>query len=119
MPACCTLQRDAIAEAVRDARGIVVEGRDIGSVVAPNAPVKVYLTADASARAVRQATEEGGSDDLATRSRCWPATRSTPGRATAPLIMADGAVHIDTTPYSLAEVIDLVVDLVEAVEARA
>ena len=59
VPALLQLQRDAIAEAVRDARGIVVEGRDIGSVVAPNAPVKVYLTADASARAVRRAAEVG------------------------------------------------------------
>src|SRR5688500_2154019 len=47
------LQRATIAEAVFEARGIVVEGRDIGSVVAPNAPVKVFLTADAGARAVR------------------------------------------------------------------
>lgn len=41
------------------------------------------------------------------------------GRATAPLVMADGAVHIDTTAYTLDEVIDLVVDLVEAVEDSA
>ena len=40
------------------------------------------------------------------------------GRATAPLIMADGAVHIDTTPYSLAEVIDRVVDLAGSGSAR-
>ena len=113
------LQRDAIAEAVRDARGIVVEGRDIGSVVAPNAPVKVYLTADASARAVRRAAEEGGSDVTATQESLLARDKIDSGRATAPLVMADGAVHIDTTAYSLAEVIDLVVDLVEAVEARA
>ena len=42
--------------------GIVVEGRDIGSVVAPDADVKVYLTADAAARAARRAAEEGGAD---------------------------------------------------------
>jgi CMP/dCMP kinase len=113
------LQRDAIAEAVRDDRGIVVEGRDIGSVVAPNAPVKVYLTADASARAVRRAAEEGGSDVTATQESLLARDKIDSGRATAPLVMADGAMHIDTTPYSLAEVIDLIVDLVEAVEARA
>jgi cytidylate kinase len=113
------LQRDSIAEAVRDARGIVVEGRDIGSVVAPNAPVKVYLTADAGARAVRRAAEEGGSDVTATQESLLARDKIDSGRATAPLIMADGAVHIDTTSYSLAEVIDLVVDLVEAAEARA
>jgi len=113
------LQRATIAEAVRDARGIVVEGRDIGSVVAPDAPVKVYLTADAAARAVRRAAEEGGSDVAATQESLLARDKIDSGRATAPLMMADGAVHIDTTPYSLDEVIGLVVALVEAVEARA
>ena len=113
------LQRATIAEAARDARGIVVEGRDIGSVVAPDAPVKVYLTADAAARAVRRAAEEGGSDVAATQESLLARDKIDSGRATAPLTMADGAVHIDTTAYSLDEVIDLVVDLVEAVEARA
>ncbi len=113
------LQRATIAEAVRDARGIVVEGRDIGSVVAPNAPVKVFLTADATARAVRRAAEEGGSDVVATQESLLARDKIDSGRATAPLIMADGAVHIDTTPYSLDEVIGLVVSLVEAVEAPA
>jgi cytidylate kinase len=113
------LQRATIADAVRDVRGIVVEGRDIGSVVAPDAPVKVYLTADAAARAVRRAAEEGGSDVAATQESLLARDRIDSGRATAPLTMADGAVHIDTTPYSLDEVIDLVVALVEAVEAPA
>ena len=110
------LQREVIG---RDASGIVVEGRDIGSVVAPDAPVKVYLTADPAARAARRAAEEGGSDLSATRESLLARDRIDSGRATAPLVMADGAVHIDTTPYALDEVIDLVVDLVEAVEARA
>src|SRR6476659_1196446 len=52
----------AVIEQARYAAGIVVEGRDIGSVVWHEAPVKVYLSADASARAVRRAAEEGGSD---------------------------------------------------------
>ncbi len=56
------LQRDVIG-----AGGIVVEGRDIGSVVAPDAAVKVYLTADPAARALRRAAEEGGSDLEATQ----------------------------------------------------
>ncbi len=41
------------------------------------------------------------------------------GRAVSPLTMAEGAVHLDTTPYTLEEVVDLVVGLVEAVEAHA
>jgi len=108
------LQRDVIG-----AGGIVVEGRDIGSVVCPDAPVKVYLTADPSARAVRRAAEEGGSDLTATEESLLARDRIDSSRATAPLTMPDGAVHIDTTPYPLDEVIDQVVALVEAVEAPA
>lgn len=96
------------------AGGIVVEGRDIGSVVAPDAEVKVYLTADTAARAVRRAAEEGGTDVAATRESLLARDRIDSGRATAPLTMADGAVHIDTTPYTLDEVIDQVVALVQA-----
>ena len=73
------LQRDAIG-----AGGIVVEGRDIGSVVAPYAQVKVYLTADPSARAVRRAAEEGGSDIEATQESLLARDRIDSGRATAP-----------------------------------
>ncbi|GCD88930.1 (d)CMP kinase [Nocardioides sp. LS1] len=99
--------------------GIVVEGRDIGSVVAPDAPVKVYLTADPEARALRRAAEEGGSDVAATQQSLLARDKIDSGRTVAPLTMAEGAVHLDTTPYSLDEVIGLVVDLVEAVEASA
>jgi cytidylate kinase len=99
--------------------GIVVEGRDIGSVVVPDAPVKVYLTADPAARARRRAAEEGGSDVSATEQSLLARDRIDSGRAVSPLVMADGAVHLDTTPYTLDEVIDQVVALVEAVEASA
>lgn len=108
------LQREVI-----DGGGIVVEGRDIGSVVAPDAPVKVYLTADPAARAARRAAEEGGADLDATEASLLARDRIDSGRATAPLVMADGAVHVDTTAYTLDEVVDLVVALVEAVEAPA
>jgi cytidylate kinase len=109
------LQRDVIAAD----GGIVVEGRDIGSVVAPEAPVKIYLTADAAARAVRRAAEEGGSDVSATEASLLARDRIDSGRTVSPLVRADGAVHIDTTPHTLDEVIGLVVALVEAVEASA
>nr|WP_221634058.1 (d)CMP kinase [Nocardioides luti] len=112
------LQRDIIADGVRHG-GIVVEGRDIGSVVVPDAPVKVYLTADANARALRRAAEEGGSDVTATEASLLARDKIDSGRAVSPLVMAEGAVHIDTTPYSLVEVVDQVVALVEAVEAPA
>lgn len=111
------LQRAVIAEATAES-GIVVEGRDIGSVVVPDAPVKLYLSADPAARAARRAAEEGGSDLAATRESLLSRDRIDSGRATAPLTMAPGAVHIDTTTFTLAEVIDQVVALVEAAEAR-
>ena len=101
------LQREIIGDG-----GIVVEGRDIGSVVWPQAEVKLYLTADAEARALRRAAEEGGTDVSATEQVLKERDRIDSGRATAPLVMADGAVHIDTTPYSLEEVIEQVVGLV-------
>ncbi len=109
------LQRSIIGDG-----GIVVEGRDIGSVVSPQAEVKLYLSADPSARARRRIAEHAHQGDVsAAEAGLLERDKIDSGRATAPLIMADGAVHIDTTSYSLAEVIDLVVDLVEAAEARA
>jgi cytidylate kinase len=92
---------------------IVVEGRDIGSVVAPDADVKIYLTADPAARAQRRAAEEGGSDVAATESSLLARDRIDSTRAVSPLTMAEGATHVDTTPYTLEEVVDLIVGLVE------
>jgi cytidylate kinase len=112
------MQRAAIEEA-RLGAGIVVEGRDIGSVVWPEAPVKVYLSADAAARANRRAAEEGGSDVGATEESLLARDRIDSGRAVSPLVMAEGAVHIDTTAYSLDEVVDQVVGLVELVGSQA
>ncbi|GAA5156258.1 (d)CMP kinase [Nocardioides marinquilinus] len=100
--------------------GIVVEGRDIGSVVWPQAELKVYLTADPAARAARRAAEEGGSDVGATEAVLRERDRIDSGRATAPLTMADGAVHLDTTDHTLDEVVDVLVGLVhEAVSSQA
>ena len=96
--------------------GIVVEGRDIGTVVAPDAEVKVFLTADPEARAARRTAERTvGSDVNATQADLLRRDRLDSGRKTAPLMMADDAHHIDTTPFSLDEVVDQVVKLVEQV----
>ena len=111
------LQRTIIGREVEAGSGIVVEGRDIGSVVWPEAPVKVYLTADPVARAARRAAEEGGSDVATTQETLLERDRIDSGRATAPLVMADGAAHIDTTAYTLEEVIELVSSLVTRVRA--
>ena len=103
------LQREIIGDG-----GIVVEGRDIGSVVWPQAEVKVYLSADSEARAARRAAEEGGSDLAATHASLAARDRIDSGRTTAPLTMADGAIHVDSTFATLDEVIGQIVGLVKA-----
>ncbi|CAB4963281.1 unannotated protein [freshwater metagenome] len=102
------LQREVIGDG-----GIVVEGRDIGSVVWPDAGVKVYLSADPDARAVRRAAEQGGTDVATTQQSLLERDRIDSGRATAPLTMAEGAVHVDSTHLTLPEVIDRIVALAE------
>jgi len=106
------LQRDIIGDG-----GIVVEGRDIGTVVAPDALVKVYLTADANARAARRTAELGGSTVQATEHDLIRRDRADSGRATAPLAMARDAHHIDTTSLTLEAVINQVVALVEQAQS--
>jgi len=93
--------------------GGIVEGRDIGSVVFPDAPVKVYLTADESVRASRRARERG-EDPSSHRAAIRRRDSLDGGRAVAPLTVADGAVVLDTTDMNLDEVVDEVVRLVAA-----
>jgi cytidylate kinase len=110
------LQRATIAKGLEDT-GIVVEGRDIGTAVWPDAELKLYVTADPAARAARRALEEGGTDAAAVRASLESRDRidSTRGGLAVPA----GAVHLDTTPYSLDEVIDRVVALAEHAAERA
>jgi cytidylate kinase len=112
------LQRRIIAEAEPHG-GIVVEGRDIGSVVWPEAEVKVYLTAEPSARAARRAAEDGAGSVEATEADLLRRDTIDSGRAAAPATAPAGAVHIDTTPYTLDQVVDQVVALVERSVARS
>jgi cytidylate kinase len=91
--------------------GGVLEGRDIATVVAPQARVKVFLTADAVVRAQRRGDEVRNLDyeevaaDLARRDALDQ------GRDVAPLVAADGAVVIDTTDLDIEDVVDQVVAL--------
>jgi CMP/dCMP kinase len=95
-------QRDIIA----DGPGIVAEGRDIGTVVAPGAQVKVYLTADSDARADRRATEASWS---ASSTRVEQDRRDRLDAAQS--AKADDAVLIDSTRLDLQQVIDIIVRL--------
>jgi CMP/dCMP kinase len=99
-------QRDIIA----NAPGIVAEGRDIGTVVAPDAPVKVFLTADSGARADRRAAQ---ADWSAAATRVDQDRRDRLDAAQS--AKADDAVEIDATRLDLDQVIDTIVRLVQAV----
>jgi cytidylate kinase len=105
-----SLQRDIIGSSP----GIVAEGRDIGTVVAPEAPVKVFLTADGAARAGRRAAETGwpGGSTRADQDRRDQMDAAQSGKA------AD-AVEIDSTGLGLDEVIDTIVRLVRKARDRA
>jgi CMP/dCMP kinase len=120
------LQRQAVHDATAAGRGIVVEGRDIGSVVLPDADLKVWLVADPDVRAARRAAEDAAAgrlhpavpvptapahvrsvaEDLARRDALDA------GRAASPTTQAADAVVVDASTMSLAEVIDAVVSLV-------
>jgi len=95
--------------------GIVVEGRDIGSVVLPEAPVKVYLVADPAARAARRAAELGGIDATATQADLARRDEIDSTRAASPLAKAPDAVEIDGTHLTLNQVVDTIVALVHEV----
>lgn len=97
--------------------GIVVEGRDIGSTVAPDAPVKVYLVADVEARAERRSAELGGASNEvgATRDSLSARDHIDSSRAVSPLTKADDAIVVDSTLLTLDEVIDKVATLAGAV----
>jgi cytidylate kinase len=93
----------------------VAEGRDIGTVVAPDADVKVFLTADPAERAHRRAAELGADPQAILAEQTIRDQRDST-RAHSPLQAAADAVALDTTGLSLDEVVARVVDLVHAAE---
>ncbi|GAA3468271.1 (d)CMP kinase [Nonomuraea roseola] len=102
------LQREIIGSG-----DIVVEGRDIGTVVAPGATLKVYLTASAEARATRRTAELNGTTVEAQQAAMARRDTLDSTRKTDPLSMADGAVELDTTALNLEEVIAEVLRLIK------
>jgi cytidylate kinase len=102
-------QRTIIADA-RQGAGIVVEGRDIGTVVAPDADLKVFLTASAQERARRRSTERAA-DLAATEADLERRDRLDSTRATDPLAQAEDAVVLDSTALDIDEVVARLVAL--------
>jgi cytidylate kinase len=93
--------------------GGVIEGRDIGTVVFPDAELKLYLTASPRVRAERRVAEAGGRVDeieAAITSRDMLDL----ARVDGPLAEADGAVVVDTTGLAIAEVLDVIEGLLRA-----
>jgi cytidylate kinase len=100
---------------VRAGRDVVVDGRDIGTVVFPDAELKVFLTASPEARAGRRVTQRGGetaADALAAETAALEARdRADSSRAVAPLQAADDAILLDTTSMSFADQVRIIVEL--------
>jgi cytidylate kinase len=99
--------------------GIVMEGRDIGSVVFPDAEVKVYLDADPVERARRRSSDVAhaagraiGRDAVAEALEVRDRIDRT--RTASPLTMAPDATYIDTTNLSIPDVVNRVMELIEA-----
>lgn len=90
---------------------VVVEGRDIGTVVAPDAPLKVFLTASADARASRRSRQDGTADHRSTAADLDRRDTYDSSRVHSPLKPADDAVHVDTTSMGVKEVVQRLVDL--------
>ena len=90
----------------------VAEGRDIGTVVAPEAAVKVFLTASPKERARRRATELGTDVDTVMRDQVLRDAQDT-DREHSPLSQAPGAARLDTSGLTVDEVVQRIVELVE------
>lgn len=101
--------------------GIVMEGRDIGSVVFPNADVKIYLDASPEERARRRAADPShgvsraaAAVDVATEMAARDQSDRT--RATSPLTIPNDAIQVDTTALSIDETVDKVLEIVNRVQ---
>ncbi len=113
----CAKVRESLLEAQRACAkgvvGLVAEGRDCGTVVFPQAKVKIYLTAHSENRAVRRAKEEGRSvEETLAAQKVRDKADST--RAAAPLQIPEGALVVDTSELGLNEVIEEVYRLVKS-----
>lgn len=114
------IQRELADRLQLELGGVIMEGRDIGSAVLTDAPVKIFLTADVSARAQRRAAEDlaagrsNGGDVSQTSQSLAARDVADSTRASSPLRQVDGAVEIDATFLSLDEVVDAADSLIQA-----
>lgn len=104
------MQQDIIARTCAAGAGIVAEGRDIGTVVAPGAPVKVYLTASDTTRAERRSADLAA-DPSATVALTQDEQQRRDQADAAQMAKAPDAVLIDSTALNLDEVVSVIVGL--------
>lgn len=105
------VQRKAASAAAREG-AVVVEGRDIGTVVLPDADLKIFLSASADERARRRAMQSGREEELERiRQAMEVRDRQDSEREASPLRSADDAVVVDTTSLSLDQVVDRIIAL--------
>lgn len=96
----------------------VAEGRDIGTVVAPDAAVKVFLTADPAERARRRAAELGTDVETVMRDQALRDAQDE-GREHSPLEHAPGAVAVDTSGLTIDQVVERIAELVDRAGAAS
>jgi cytidylate kinase len=110
----------AAANRARERGGAVVEGRDIGTVVLPDAELKVFLSADPEERARRRARQTGREKELdRIREAISRRDRQDSEREVSPLKPATDAVVLDTTALNLEEVVSRVLDLASGLKRGA
>jgi cytidylate kinase len=87
--------------------GLIMEGRDIGSIIFPDADHRIFLHADEATRTARRASE-GQTDSIAARDKMDAS------RKTAPLVCPEGATLVDTGPLTLDQVISKIADIINS-----
>ena len=119
-----------VREALRDFQlafaaqepGAVIDGRDIGTVIAPGAPAKLYVTATAEVRAERRWKQLTGQGEAVTYEDILADIRirdeRDSARADSPMVMADDAVLLDTTQMTIDAAFDAARRIVEAARSR-
>jgi cytidylate kinase len=104
-------------------RGCVLEGRDIGSVVFPNADVKFFLTAKPEARALRRFNEDAARGRVTTYEQTLAEINERDerdvSRQDSPLTIAEDAIVIDTSELDLTEVFDQMLEHIKRADAAA
>ena len=104
-----TKQQEFVAHEILEGKSVILEGRDIGTTVLPNASIKFFLTADPKRRAERRALEVGGEvEDIASAIEMRDQQDSS--REVSPLIQAVDAILIDASDLDPSQVVEIMIE---------